>query len=102
LLTFKTVPSFGCGQVITYNIYVGTVCGRYRPDFGIDAGTQFVIVEVDEFSYNSYGKSCESIRQENNVQALGYPSVFSRYNPDAHHDPNHKELDVYQETEKPY
>ena len=82
-LLVASFPEF----LITYNTSVGTSCGRYRPDFVIDAVTHFVIVEVDEFSHNSYDKSCESIRQENIVQALGLPSIFIRYNPDAHHDP---------------
>ncbi len=49
-----------------------------------------MIVEVDEFAHESYVKSCESARQENIVQALGLPSIFIRYNPDAHHDPSTK------------
>jgi hypothetical protein len=71
----------------------------------IDAGTHFVIVEADEFSHNSYDKSCQNIRQENIVQALGLPSVFISLQSRCTSWPHNKDVDLcllYQETAKLY
>ena len=59
-------------------------CVRYRPDFVFDAGTHAVVLEVDEHQHSSYACECEQMRMVNLAHALGYPTVFVRYNPDAY------------------
>jgi len=58
-------------------------CVRYRPDFVFDAGTQFVVLEVDENQLMSYNYDCEQQRMVNLSHAMGMPTVFVRYNPDG-------------------
>jgi hypothetical protein len=62
----------------------GGVCDRYRPDFLFDAGTHFVVVEVDENQHMSYAEACERNRMLSVWQSLGMRTVFLRYNPDAY------------------
>ena len=60
-------------------------CGfRYRPDFLVDKGTFFLIIEVDEFAHleGDYTPECEMIRMNNIIYGLGLPVKFIRYNPD--------------------
>ena len=59
-------------------------CVRYRPDFVFDAGTHFVVLEVDENQHMSYSCDCEQQRMVNLSQAIGMPTVFVRYNPDGY------------------
>jgi hypothetical protein len=72
-----------------HNKSVGASCGSYRPDLLFDAGTHFVVVEVDENQHKNiasndrYGNICERVRENNIFIALGLPTVFIRYNPDA-------------------
>ena len=58
-------------------------CFKYRPDFLFDAGTHFVVLEVDEHQHMSYACACEQARMVNIAQALGMRTLFLRYNPDA-------------------
>ena len=62
----------------------GGSCVRYRPDFLLDAGTHFVIVEVDENQHQERACECEQTRMVNIAQALGLATVFVRYNPDRY------------------
>ncbi len=57
-------------------------CLKYRPDFLIDCGTYFLIVECDEFAHADYEKECEITRMQNISFGLGLPTRFIRYNPD--------------------
>jgi len=57
-------------------------CQTYFPDFLIDKGTFFLIIECDEDAHNSYDKDCERIRENNICFSLGLPCVFLRFNPD--------------------
>jgi hypothetical protein len=57
-------------------------CLKYRPDFVIDCGTFYLILEVDEFGHISYPEECEIIRMNNIGYALDKPVKFLRYNPD--------------------
>ncbi len=57
-------------------------CLKYRPDFLIDCGSYFVIIECDEFGHNHYERECEIIRMNNISSALGLPCKWIRYNPD--------------------
>jgi hypothetical protein len=71
----------------TYFIYnkkvnMNSTCQTYYPDFLKDCGTFFLILECDEDAHKSYPASCERIRENNIVFALGLPCVFIRYNPD--------------------
>jgi|SaaInlStandDraft_1057018.scaffolds.fasta_scaffold20119_2 hypothetical protein len=72
-----------------HNKSIGASCGSYRPDLLFDAGTHFVIIEVDENQHKSisnndrYGNICERVRENNIFIALGLPTVFIRYNPDS-------------------
>ena len=73
-----------------HNKSVGSECGSYRPDLLFDAGTHFVVVEIDEeqhklITYNNrYGNICERVRENNIFISLGLPTVFIRYNPDSY------------------
>ena len=55
---------------------------KKRPDFLFDAGTHFVIVEVDEHQHKGRACECEQVRMVNLTQALQLPTVFVRFNPD--------------------
>lgn len=57
-------------------------CLKYRPDFIIDCGTFYLIIEVDEFGHISYPQECEIVRMNNIGYALDKPVKFLRYNPD--------------------
>jgi hypothetical protein len=62
-------------------------CVRYRPNFVLDAGTHYVVLEVDENQHMSYSCDCEQQRMINLSQAMGMPNVFVRYNPDSYKAP---------------
>lgn len=64
----------------------GGACGRERPDMVFDAGTHFVVNEVDEYQhkFSGYSCDCEQTRMVNVTQALQLPTVFIRYNPDSY------------------
>ena len=62
---------------------IDSKCNLRRPDFVYDAGTHFVIVEVDEAQHRSYAKECEQSRMWSIRQALGLPITFIRFNPDS-------------------
>jgi hypothetical protein len=57
-------------------------CNKSRPDFLIDCGSYFLVLEVDENAHSGYEKECEIIRMNNICHALGLPTKFIRYNPD--------------------
>lgn len=58
-------------------------CSQKRPDFVIDLGYQFIIVEVDENRHKGNPKICEVTRMVQIYQDFGgVPVVFIRYNPD--------------------
>ena len=61
----------------------GGACGLERPDFVFDAGGHMVVLEVDENQHRGYACLCEQQRMVNVSQALGMPTRFVRYNPDA-------------------
>ena len=58
---------------------------KFRPDFFFDLKTHVVIVEVDEHQHSSYDASCERVRELHISEAIGRPTYFIRYNPDAYH-----------------
>jgi very-short-patch-repair endonuclease len=60
------------------------VCGNFRPDFLIDCGTHFVVVECDEDQHKQYDRDCENTRMVNIQQSLGLYTVFIRYSPDPY------------------
>ena len=62
---------------------INNSCQTYYPDFLIDNGTFFLIIECDEDAHKSYDYNCERIRENNICFALGLPCVFIRFNPDA-------------------
>lgn len=61
-------------------------CDKYRPDFTINCGTHYVILEIDEKQHDRYQCGCEQGRMINICQDVGggLPVVFIRYNPDAY------------------
>jgi hypothetical protein len=61
-------------------------CLLVRPDFIFDAGTHFIIIEVDENQHYNYPCECEQTRMINIAQALGMSCIFIRYNPDGYKD----------------
>ena len=60
------------------------VCMKYRPDFLFDAGSHFVVLEVDEHQHQSYACQCEQQRMVNISNGLGLPTTFVRFNPDKY------------------
>ena len=62
---------------------IDSKCNLRRPDFVYDAGTHFLVVEVDEAQHRSYAKECEQSRMWSIRQALGLPTTFIRFNPDS-------------------
>jgi hypothetical protein len=74
------------GNRFIHNKSVGFVCGNYRPDIKLDAGTHLVIVEIDEDQHRQYDEHCEVARMYNIFQAEGLMCVFIRYNPDVFRD----------------
>jgi hypothetical protein len=58
---------------------------KFRPDFFFERNTHVVIVEVDEHQHSSYDVSCERVRELHISEAIGRPTYFIRYNPDAYH-----------------
>lgn len=67
-----------------HNKSIGFECGSYRPDFLIDCGTHYIVVENDENQHETYEQECEIVRMINIEQALGLRTIFLRYNPDAY------------------
>lgn len=57
-------------------------CLKYRPDFTIDCGSYFIIIECDENAHSHYDKECEVIRMNNISSIVGLPIKWIRYNPD--------------------
>ncbi len=57
-------------------------CSKRRPDFLIDKGTFFIVLEVDENQHKSRACECEQIRMIQIHQDIGMNTVFIRYNPD--------------------
>lgn len=86
------------GFDFTHNKSVGFVCGNYRPDIRIDAGTHFIIVEIDENQHSQYDQSCEIVRMYNIFQAEGIQCIFLRYNPDIFRDGKQKAIIVRETT----
>lgn len=68
-------------------------CDRKRPDYLIDCGTHFIVIEVDEFQHRGHGYDCvcEQTRMINIYASLGTEKVvFIRYNPDTFTDSDGK------------
>jgi hypothetical protein len=58
-------------------------CLKYRPDFLIECGSYFIVLEVDEYGHEQYDKHCEIVRMNNISSAIGLPVKWLRYNPDS-------------------
>jgi hypothetical protein len=69
---------------IEYNksVRTDTSCQLYFPDFVIDNGSFFIVIECDENAHKGYSIECEKIRENNIMYQLGLPCVFLRWNPD--------------------
>jgi hypothetical protein len=65
---------------------IGKDCGSRRPDIFLDAGTFFIVVEVDENQHKgaTYQTTCETYRSDNITDAIGLPGVFIRLNPHSY------------------
>ena len=65
-------------------------CNKYRPDFILDCGKFFIIIECDEHQHSNYQCLCEQARMINIHQDIGgsIPVLFIRYNPDNYTDTN--------------
>jgi hypothetical protein len=57
-------------------------CLKYRPDFQIDCGAYYIIIECDENAHSQYDSECETVRMNNITMGLGLPVKWIRYNPD--------------------
>jgi len=84
------VKSFLDGNNIKYDFYdrgvdsgIGLGCTRERPDFVLDVGTHWIILEVDEFQHRNYKDPCECVRMINIAQTIHRKGVFIRFNPDS-------------------
>jgi hypothetical protein len=62
----------------------GGICGRERPDFYMDCGTHFLVLEVDENQHSGRPCECEQTRMVNISQSNGLKTLFLRYNPDKY------------------
>jgi len=62
---------------------IGLGCTRERPDFFMDFGTHWVILEVDEFQHRNYKDPCECVRMINVTQTIRRKGAFIRFNPDT-------------------
>jgi molybdenum cofactor biosynthesis enzyme MoaA len=69
-------------QFIQDKVIENDCCLKYRPDFLIDCGTYYIILECDENAHAQYEQECEIIRMNNISSGLGLPVKFIRYNPD--------------------
>jgi hypothetical protein len=69
---------------LTYSSHNKAVEGGFRPDFVFDAATHFVVVEVDENQHRAYPADGERSRMVSLCRALGKPTFFVRFNPDAY------------------
>ena len=67
----------------SYDRVIDAACNRKRPDFVYDAGSHFIVIECDEYQHTREGYGCEQTRMWEIAQALGLPTIFIRYNPDA-------------------
>jgi hypothetical protein len=90
LVKQSTVKRFLDDSNIKYDFYdqgidsgIGLGCTRERPDFFIDLGTHWMILEVDEFQHRSYKDICECTRMINIAQTIHRKGVFIRFNPDT-------------------
>lgn len=66
----------------TFPCEVSCSIKKYRPDFSLDRGFYYVIIECDEDAHRQYDVSCERKRMYEISLGLGVPVVFIRYNPD--------------------
>jgi hypothetical protein len=65
----------------------GGICSRRRPDIIIDSPYRKIVVEIDEYQHKrskDYSPDCEYRRMWDITQALGMPTTFIRFNPDAY------------------
>nr|SMH63333.1 Hypothetical protein FSTVLC9_298 [Faustovirus] len=79
---------------------VDTECNKYRPDFVIDYGTFYVILEVDEDQHKRYQRECEITRMKNLHQTMGMDTLFIRFNPDIYTDQAKHKIKSYTNREK--
>lgn len=95
LLEFKNI------KFINDKSVANDCCLKYRPDFLIDCGSYFLVLEVDEYAHSSYSKDCEIVRMNNISYSLGLPVKFIRYNPDnKDYDKKHKQTKLIEEINK--
>lgn len=70
------------GVMMVRDKKIGGGCSKRRPDILFDAGTHFVVVEIDELQHAGYDRACENRRMYEIAQDCGLPTVFVRWNPD--------------------
>lgn len=86
-LRIKAVLEANKIPITTHDEVPMYACSKKRPDFVIDCGFFFLIIEVDENQHQSYDCSCELSRMIQLHQDFGgTPVVFIRYNPDNYTD----------------
>ncbi len=72
-------------KMYSYDKVLDSKCNLRRPDIVYDAGTHFVVIEIDEHQHKreSYTPECEINRMKEILQSSdGRGVVFIRYNPD--------------------
>ena len=72
--TFDNNQTFACD--------ISCAIKKYRPDFSLDLGFYYMIIECDEDAHRQYDDWCERKRMYEISMGLGVPVVFIRYNPD--------------------
>ena len=55
---------------------------KSRPDRIYDCNTHYLIIEIDEHQHSHLNKICEESRMHQIQEALGFPAIFIRFNPD--------------------
>eukprot|EP00696_Hemimastix_kukwesjijk_P003631 gnl/Hemi2/14438_TR4893_c1_g2_i2.p2 gnl/Hemi2/14438_TR4893_c1_g2~~gnl/Hemi2/14438_TR4893_c1_g2_i2.p2 ORF type:complete len:162 (+),score=15.21 gnl/Hemi2/14438_TR4893_c1_g2_i2:614-1099(+) len=66
----------------------GNYCDRVRPDFYLDCGSFFIVVECDELWHQDEALECRLQRQARIVADVGKRGVFIRFNPDPYPGPD--------------
>ncbi|AYV83189.1 MAG: hypothetical protein Hyperionvirus4_154 [Hyperionvirus sp.] len=98
-LQINLVKELGDKKLV-HNKSVGCQCTgtHLYPDFRIDCGYYFLIIEVDEFEHKYGNYTCEDKRMYDIVAKIGMRCIFIRYNPDN----KISDINVLLETIKKY
>lgn len=74
------------------------ICNKRRPDFLFDAGTHYVVLEIDENQHKGRDDSCENARMVDIYNSLGMSVIFIRYNPDTFYNKKKQKIEIRREN----